>query len=173
MTAFTDCLAILLKEEGGFVNNPHDPGGITNLGVTAKTWAAWTGTKPTEADMRALTPERVGPLYRTRYWNAVLADCLPPALALIVFDFAVNAGPARAAKMLQGVVGASQDGSVGPATLKALQALAGAKGLAEVVRSYMNARRAYYRSLGTFGTFGKGWLARCDRIETNALRMVK
>ncbi len=171
MTAFSEALAVVLKHEGGYANHPRDPGGETMLGVTRRTWEEWTGKRG--GDMRALTVAKVAPLYRARYWNPVRGDDLPPALALAVFDFGVNAGPARAIKLLQGIVNASRDGVMGPATLKAVQALAGAHGLTEVVRRYMNARRDYYRALQTFDTFGRGWLRRCDAVETECLRRVK
>ena len=171
MTGFDTCLAVVLREEGGYVDDSHDPGGITNLGITKAVWDAWVHHDSTEAEMRALTPAAVAPLYRVQYWLPVAGDSLPIAIALCVFDFAINAGVSRSARTLQQVVGAAADGHIGPATLKALQALAVAKGLAEVVRQFKAAKIAHYRSLPTFSRFGKGWLARCDRIETAALKM--
>ena len=171
MDAFDKCLPELLKHEGGFANHPRDPGGVTMLGVTKRVWEEYTGKPATVADMRALTVAKVAPLYRERYWNAVKADQLPPALAMCVFDFAVNAGPGRGAKFLQRLVGAAADGQIGRRTLEAVQAYVAAHGAAEAVRGYQNARRAYYRSLGTFNTFGKGWLRRVDEVETAALRL--
>lgn len=172
MAGFDESLALILRHEGGFSDHPRDPGGITMMGVTKRTWQEWTGKPATKADMRALTVAKVAPLYKARYWNLVRGDDLPPALALCVFDHAVNAGPGRAARMLQSLVNASVDGQIGPATLRAVQALAAAKGLPELIRRYQNARRDYYRSLGTFATFGRGWLRRCDETETAALRMI-
>ena len=169
---FADCLPVILREEGGFSDDARDPGGVTNLGVTAATWAAWTGQPATEAIMRALTPERVTPLYRADYWNAVDGDKLPDGLNLCVFDFAVNGGPGRAAKTLQGVVGAAQDGQVGPGTLGAIDTFVGAHGLKELVQAYCDSRAAFYRSLPTFATFGKGWLNRVDYVEGIALSWV-
>jgi hypothetical protein len=170
MTAFDTALAFVLKEEGGYVNNPRDPGGETNLGVTRRTWQAYTGK--IDVDMHSLTPASVGPLYKDGYWRTMGCDGLPPALALCVFDFGVNAGCSRAVRLLQSIVNALPDGSPGPVTFKAVQAFAAAHTLPELVRRYQQGRRDYYRLLSTFATFGKGWLARCDRIETQALRMV-
>ena len=170
--AFSRALKVILRHEGGFVNHPKDPGGMTNLGVTKATWEGWTGKPATEADMRALTPEKVAPLYRERYWDELRCDDLPPALALCVFDFGVNAGPARAARYLQGLAGAVQDGIVGGATLAAVNAWIARVGLSGAVRAYQEARRHYYRRLGTFATFGRGWLRRVDETETEALRLV-
>ncbi len=173
MAAFNDCLAVILHHEGGFSNHKLDPGGATMLGVTKRVWEEWTRKPVTIDTMRGLTVAKVAPLYRARYWDAVQGDNLPPALALAVFDFAVNAGPGRAIKLLQGIVNASRDGAMGPATLKATQAFASMHGLTELVRRYMNARRDYYRARETFETFGRGWLRRCDAVESECLRRVK
>lgn len=169
---FDPALALILKSEGGYVNNPRDPGGMTNLGVTRRVWEDWCGHVVSEADMRGLTPAKVAPVYRARYWNALHCDSLPGALALCVFDFGVNAGISRAARYLQMMAGASPDGHIGQATLRAVQQYATTHGLAEAVRTYQQERRAYYRSLSTFPTFGKGWLRRVDETETAALKMV-
>ena len=171
MTGFDQCFPVLLKEEGGFVHDPRDPGGITNLGVTKKVWEAWVHHPVGEADMRALTPSAVAPLYRVQYWNAVSGDAMHPAIAFCLFDFAVNSGVSRAARYLQAIVGAGQDGHIGPGTLAALDKWITTNSVAAFVRRYMNDRRAFYKSLPTFGVFGKGWLARCDRIETGALKL--
>lgn len=105
-----------LKHEGGFVNHPKDPGGMTNLGVTKRVWEDYTGRKASEADMRALTPEKVKPLYRERYWNRVRGDDLPSGVDFAMYDFAVNSGPSRAIRTAQKIIGAKQDGMMGPQT---------------------------------------------------------
>jgi lysozyme family protein len=171
MTAFDEAFAYVLKREGGYVNDPQDNGGETNLGVTRKAWIEWSGDR--NPNMRALTVFNVKPFYKRRYWDMVGGDLLPPALALALFDFGVNAGPGRAVKMLQKIVGASADGSIGPATLKAVQAYAGAKTLPEIIRQFTIAKKAYYCSLDDFPRFGKGWLGRCDETETECLRLCK
>lgn len=172
MPAFETCLAHLLMQEGGYVNNPRDPGGRTNLGVTQRVWEEYTGKPATEAIMRALTPAKVAPLYRANYWNPLRCDDLPVALAMCVFDFAVNAGVSRSARYLQKMVGASVDGVMGPATVRAVQAYIHVNGLAGAVRAFQQSRRDYYHQLGTFDTFGRGWLRRVDAVETAALRLL-
>lgn len=170
---FSKALDTILHHEGGFANHPKDPGGVTMLGVTKRVWEEWTGKPATIADMRALTPEKVGPLYKARYWDKVRCDDLPAGLALCVFDFAVNAGVSRAGRYLQRLVGAAQDGIVGRGTLQAVQAFVTAHGVPEAIRRYQQMRRDYYRQLPTFKTFGRGWLRRVDEVETEALRGVK
>lgn len=168
-TNFDRCLQHTLKEEGGYVNHPSDPGGRTNLGVTQKTWQEWVMPKEvTEADMKALTPELVKPLYKTRYWNACRCDDLPAGVDLVVFDIAVNAGTGRAAKFLQEAVGVPADGSIGPRTLAAVNSF----GANTLINKISDRRESYYRSLSTFPTFGKGWLSRTERVRADALRMV-
>lgn len=169
--AFSNCLAIILHHEGGYVNNPNDPGGMTNLGVTRRTWEEWTRKPADERVMRALTQPQVAPLYNARYWDLVKGDNLPAGIALCVFDFAVNAGPTRAARFLQALVGADADGKIGPATLAAVQSFVAAKGIAALIQRYQGARRGYYLSLQTFDVFGRGWFRRVDEIEAAALRM--
>lgn len=172
MTAFDSCLAIILQAEGGYVNDKLDPGGRTNLGVTQRVWEAWIGKPATEADMRALTPALVGPVYRKNYWDALHCDDLPPALALCLFDFGVNAGVKRAARYLQTMVDATPDGMIGPVAVAEAKSWIAAHGLAQAVRMYQRSRRSYYRMLATFPRFGRGWLARCDEVERQAMGMI-
>jgi lysozyme family protein len=169
---FSDALTVVLKEEGGFANNPKDPGGMTNLGVTERAWQGYVHHAVNEMQMRALTPEQVTPFYRTEYWDKVAGDQLGPALGLLVFDFAVNHGPSGASGMLQRIVGATADGAIGPGTLRAVQAYVGSVGLTHLIGQYGDARAKFYRSLPTFATFGKGWLARVDYVEGVALSWV-
>jgi lysozyme family protein len=166
---FTDALTIVLREEGGWTNNSHDPGGMTNLGVTGRTWLQWSGRAPTEAIMRALTPAAVAPLYKAWFWDKIAGDTMGAAMALPVFDFAVNAGPSRSIKVIQGIVGAPVDGQIGPGTLRAVQAYVASIGMAKLIARFSDARRDYYRARPIFPTFGKGWLGRVDRVEKEAL----
>lgn len=168
---FDDALKIILKHEGGFVNHPKDPGGITNLGVTKKTWEAWTGKPATVADMKALTPEDVRPLYLKNYWVLAGCDSLPEPLALCVFDFAVNAGPSRAVRYLQRLIGVADDGKFGPKTRDAAWTFY-SKNPSEAVKQYQDKRIGYYQSLPTFDTFGKGWLRRVKEVQQTALDMI-
>ncbi len=119
---FERALALLLKHEGGYVNHPKDPGGHTNLGVTLRTWEHWMGRTVTPEELKALTSKDVYPLYRIRYWAAVRGDELPSGVDYALFDFAVNSGSPRAIKTLQAGLGVTQDGILGPTTLKILGA---------------------------------------------------
>jgi len=159
-------LEAILHHEGGYVNHPKDPGGETNLGVTKRVYVDWGGTK----DMKDLTVEDVAPIYKKNYWDKMKCDDLPSGLDLCVFDFGVNAGPGRAAKYLQKMIGVTQDGGIGPQTLGALQSMIGEDiqaGTSEAIEKYQSMRQEYYESLSTFETFGRGWTRRVE--ETTKL----
>jgi len=161
---FKRCLTELLKHEGGYVDHPRDPGGATNLGVTLATLREWRGKTVTKADVKALTVEEAGAIYRAKYWVVAGCDRLPAGVDLIVFDMAVNSGPARAVRTLQQVVNVTPDGVVGPVTLTAARA----KPAAELIDAYSRKREAFYRSLSTFDTFGRGWMRRLNDVTETA-----
>ena len=119
MSDFNKCLQIILHHEGGYVNHPKDPGGETNLGVTLRVYADFNGGKPPK-DMKDLEVEDVEPIYRKNYWDKTNWDMIHEGLNLCVFDFAVNAGPGRAAKYLQDMIGTGVDGGIGPKTIAAI-----------------------------------------------------
>ena len=165
---FDEALKAILKHEGGFVNHPKDPGGMTNLGVTKKVWEEWVGHPVDEKAMRALTPEVVGPMYKKKYWDAVKADDLPDGLDYLKIDFAVNAGPGRAIKTMQKAIGTTPDGAIGPKTMQSLKDA----NQSELVAKFSAEKEAFYRSLPTFATFGKGWLRRVAEAKTHAETML-
>jgi len=159
---------MMLASEGGYVNHPSDPGGMTNLGVTKRVWEEWIGRESNEAEMRALTPELVEPLYKKRFWDAVRADELKSGVDYLVFDFAVNAGPGRSAKILQTAVGVPADGGIGPVTLAAVNQFEPE----ELIEKFSQGKEDFYRSLNTFETFGKGWLNRVAAVKVKASSML-
>ena len=157
----------ILNHEGGYVNHPSDPGGITNLGVTKRVWEEWTGKRVSEADMRALTSEMVAPMYKKKYWDVIRGDDLPSGIDLCVFDAAVNAGVGRASKFLQQAVGVTADGQIGPKTISAVTS----KPADEIIEAFCALREAHYKSLNTFDTFGKGWMRRLASIKAESTDM--
>lgn len=164
---FNKCLDMLLAHEGGFVDHPKDPGGMTNLGVTRATLEQYRGGHVTEKEMRSLTPEDVAPLYYTEYAKKVRFDDLPDGLNWAVFDWAVNSGSGRPAKALQRILGCKADGAIGP---KTLQAVAN-HDAAELIEKLHDSRQKFYESLRTFETFGKGWTRRNNETLEQALHM--
>ena len=158
---FEASLAHVLQSEGGFVNNPADPGGMTNLGCTKAVWEEFVGHPVSEADMRGLTPADVAPLYKRKYWDKVSGDDLPAGLDYAVFDAAINSGPGRAAKWLQEAVGVEADGAIGNGTLAAVAAF----DVQELIKAYNDKRLGFLQGLPTFGTFGKGWTNRVASVQ--------
>jgi lysozyme family protein len=164
---FQECLELVLQSEGGWVNHPSDPGGETNLGVTKAVWEEYVG-HPVKS-MKDLTKADVAPLYELKYWRTAYCEVLPRGLDFVVFSMAVNAGPGRSVKLLQSSIGCVPDGVIGPRTRE----LISASNSANLIEKFSTARREYYQSLKTFPVFGKGWLARVDREEKEALNMIK
>lgn len=162
----------VLKSEGGYVNDNADHGGETNLGVTRAAWGEYKGRPIRNGEMRTLTRDMVNPFYKSLYWDNVRGDELPPGLDYAVFDFAVNAGPGRAAKFLQRAVGVADDGIIGPATMAAVAKADPAHTLVQ----FSAAKAAFYKGLvardPSQAKFIKGWLARVDQVERTAATMV-
>jgi lysozyme family protein len=164
---FSKCLDMLLHHEGGFVNHPDDPGGMTNLGVTKAVYEKYIKRNATEAEMRALTKIDVSPIYRSNYWDRGHCDDLPSGVDWSVFDWGVNSGMGRAAKTLQRVVGVTVDGAIGPMTIKATHDMKPQ----DVIVKMHSSRQSFYESLTTFKTFGRGWSRRNDETLEAALKM--
>ncbi|WP_198666050.1 glycosyl hydrolase 108 family protein [Tropicimonas sp. IMCC34043] len=167
-TNFGACVDIILGHEGGFNDDPQDPGGATNLGITLATLRSHRGEPVTKDDVRNLTVEEAREIYRTRYWNALRCDELAHGVDLMVFDFGVNAGPGRAARLLQKVVGANQDGMIGPVTVAAAKAV----DPAFIIKRYSELRLEYYKGLSTWPRFGRGWARRTAETLTRAQSML-
>jgi len=166
---FSKCLDMLLHHEGGFVNHPDDPGGMTNLGVTKAVYEKYIKRNATEAEMRALTKIDVSPIYRSNYWDRGHCDDLPSGVDWSVFDWGVNSGMGRAAKALQRVVGVTADGAIGPMTIKATHDIKPQ----DVIVKMHSTRQNFYESLSTFKTFGKGWTRRNNETLETALEMAE
>lgn len=142
----------LLGHEGGYVDNPQDPGGATRWGVTERVARAhgYAG------DMREFPVERAKQIARREYWDAVQADQLPAPLRYAVFDAAYNSGPTQATRWLQGALEVKADGVIGTQTRLAAQQCA-----PDRVRAQMlGARLEFMTTLPTWRTFGKGWARR-------------
>jgi len=166
---YHDSLIALLHHEGGYSDHPRDPGGITNLGVTKKVYEEYLGREVTVDEMKKLQPSDVKPLYKKLYWDRCRCDDLPSGLDWAVFDWAVNSGTGRAAKAVQKICGAAQDGAIGPKTL----ALVNGQNTEYMIEELGKIRQEFYESLKTFDTFGKGWTRRNKETTEKALIMVE
>jgi lysozyme family protein len=136
-------------------------------GVTIATFRRYIDPKATKDDLRHITDAQLADVYKRQYWDAVGGDLLPDGVDYAVFDFAVNSGPGRAARYLQSVLGAPMDGAIGSATLDAVAKMP----VGVVIDRLCDARLAFLKSLGTWGTFGKGWAARVAAVRRDALLM--
>jgi lysozyme family protein len=170
---FDICLAFTLREEGGYVDDPADPGGATNMGVTLATYRQWSDDPslgPTQVeDMSERTARAI---YRSLYWNPLRADALPTGVDLSVFDMGVNAGIWGSARLLQGALGFTGeevDGCIGPETLAATDKF----DPRSLVNDLAKRQAAYYRSLSDFPSFGTGWLNRTEARRNAALAMIE
>jgi len=163
---------LVMQSEGGYVNDPQDNGGETNFGVTKKAWAEYLGRSINDGEMKSLTIETVKPFYRKMYWDKCYCDALPNGVDYAVFDFAVNAGPSQAAKLLQRAVGADADGVIGKNTL----ALIDATHVKDILQSFSNQKRDFYKTIvmrnPTQTKFLNGWLNRIKNVFTSAESML-
>lgn len=163
------------ESEGGFSDDPDDNGnwlpdgrkGCTNLGVTQTTWESWVGRQSNEKEMRNLTHALVEPMYHRKFWDAARCNDLPPGVDYLVFDLAVNGGVGRGAKTLQGAVGATPDGAIGPLTLAAVSKF----NPTELVNKFTDEKVAWYKSLKN-PKYEQGWLNRAEIVRQRALKMV-
>lgn len=150
----------LLVHEGGYVNHPRDPGGATNRGITQAVYDGYRrrSGKPVRS-VREVTTTEVYHIYRTQYWDRVWGDELPAGLDYAVYDFAVNSGPARAAKFLQRILGVAQDGVIGNETMGAVRLLEPHE-IEDVIVRLCTDRWNWMKRLSTWDAFGRGWTAR-------------
>src|SRR5262249_13583158 len=111
-TNYEPCLARVLAHEGGYTNHPSDPGGPTNFGITIYDYRKYVKPGATAADMRTMTLDEAKTIYRTKYWDALRCDDLPAGVDYAVFDYGVNSGIARAARVLRRVLKLADDSSV-------------------------------------------------------------
>lgn len=155
---FDEAFEKLIGHEGGYSNHPDDPGGETMFGVTAKVARA-NGYAGSMRDLPLVVAKSI---YRASYWDTVRADDLPDAVRFDVFDCAVNSGPGQAIRFLQRATGVSDDGRMGPQTMRAVKAMD-----PQLLDKRLNGYRLRFMAqLNTWPSFGRGWAA---RIATNLI----
>lgn len=152
MSNFDRAISRVLAHEGGYVNNPRDPGGETNWGITLNVARANGYTGP----MRTMSRDQAVAIYKAAYWDKVKGDQLPFAVAFQVFDAAVNHGVGQAIKFLQRALAVTDDGIIGPMTIKKANTVPAL----QTVLGFNAVRTQFYTNLATFDTFGRGWMRR-------------
>jgi lysozyme family protein len=163
-SSYVAALEFTLNEEGGYSNHPADKGGPTMKGVTKRRYEEYLGRPVTIEELKKIPFQHLGEIYKEGYWDMVWGDELPKGLDAAVFDYAVNSGPDRAARYLQRLVGAAEDGKIGPKTLAATERLIERDGAKSVIGRYIESRRVFMRKQPNFKTF-PGWIPRTVRLE--------
>ena len=164
---YDQCFSRLLVHEGGYTNDPRDPGGPTNYGITifdARKYGAefhWVD-RPTAADIRAMPRWFAADVYKPKYWDALHCSDLPCGLDDTIFDYGVNSGIGRAGKVLRRVLGLSDHTYIVDASV--IAALAKRDPIA-VINAVNDERMQFLRGLRTFDHFGPGWTARVKEVR--------
>lgn len=148
MSSFDDFIERVLAHEGGLVDDPRDPGGLTQWGISKRAYP--------NIDIRNLTRKDAIGIYRRDFWERVQGDKLPRPVAFQALDAAVNHGIGNAVRWLQRAAGVADDGVIGPMTLAAI----GRADPADLVLLFNAERLAFYTKLSTFDVFGRGWINR-------------
>lgn len=148
MSAFERAFEIVIGAEGGYVNDPRDPGGETKYGISQRAYPS--------LDIKALTLEDAQAIYLKDYWQAASCDRLPDGLAIALFDAAVNQGIRPATRMLQRALHVPEDGILGNLTIAAANAIDPDRLMAD----FLAERSLHYASLSNFATYGRGWMRR-------------
>jgi lysozyme family protein len=157
MSAFDDAFEALLGNEGGYVDNPNDPGGATMWGVTERVARAhgYAG------DMRELPQDFARQIAKTEYWDPYQCDQFDPRIGFQVFDAAYNGG--EPARWLQQAAGVTADGVIGAQTIGAVRNSDPLK----IIMRFDASRLEYMASLSNWPPFGRGW---ARRIAENLIR---
>lgn len=148
MTTFDRAFAVVIGHEGDLSDDPRDPGGLTRYGISKR-------AHPT-VDVRNLTLAQAKQIYLERYWLPLHADAMPEAVAVQVFDAAVNHGIKPAIRMMQRALRVQDDGRIGPVTLQAMTTVDDARFAARFAAE----RLMFYADLSSWPAFGRGWVRR-------------
>ena len=148
---FTSAIDHVLKFEGGLVDHPKDPGGITKYGISLRAYPDLG-----KEGIRKLTKAEAKKIYKRDYWDAMNCDKLPEGLKLMVFDCAVNQGVGYCTRALQASVMTRADGVIGPKTLRAIET----SNVSQAVHRMANNRFLRYKRNKNWETFGEGWMSR-------------
>jgi lysozyme family protein len=164
-SSYDEALARLLEHEGGYSNHPSDPGGPTNWGITIFDYRRYVDPRATAADVRAMPVEAAKRIYREKYWNALSCDELPAGVDYCVFDYGVNSGIGRAARVLRRLTRLPHDGPITDEVVAATARFDAGR----LVESICDERLAFLQSLRTWEVFGNGWGRRVREVRAAAL----
>ncbi len=145
---FDEVFDRVLGHEGGYVNDPNDPGGETNWGISKRSYP--------DLNIQALTRDHAKLIYRTDFWDRIYGDVLPDGVAFQTFDFAVNSGIETAIRYLQRALGVADDGHFGPVTRSAVMNTPES----DVIMRLCAERLTFMTKLTTWPSFSRGWVRR-------------
>lgn len=148
--------ATVLQWEGGYSNDPNDPGGETKYGISKRSYP--------DIDIRSVTVEDAAAIYKRDYWEPLHCGELPYPVAMVVFDTAVNQGKFISATLLQEVIHAAIDGVVGSQTI----ALANSLPVQKTIRDFTAVRILRYADTKNFDRYGHGWINRAVDVLVKA-----
>lgn len=171
--AFKVSLKYVLKHEGGYVNDPHDPGGATNRGITIHTLKRWRKRAVTPSDVKSLTLRETARIYEAYYWDTLRLDDVPKGVDYPMFSCGVLAGVGTSAKIMQRIVGAEDDGRVGKNTMTALNTYLEKEGRAAFIKQFCADWLAYLKGRKGWPRYGRGWGRRVREVREVALVMAK
>ena len=164
---FARCFAETIGEEGAYGADPDDPGnwtgGAVGLGACRGTKFGISAASYPSLDIAGLTLDDARAIYRRDYWAPIAGDTLPPSLAMLLFDAAVNAGVMTAIGWLQRALGVARDGVLGPLTLAAV-----ARAAEEREALYAEFQTARLTALPAEPRFRHGWEMRLFRVTLAA-----
>lgn len=138
--------------EGGYSNDPKDPGGETKYGISKRSYP--------HLDIKSLTRDQVKPIYKADFWGPAGCDAVPQALKYPLFDFAVNSSPKQAVRVLQRRLGVTADGIIGPVTLQEI----GLWREDTLALAFTLDRMNFMTDLPNWPDHGKGWARRIRSI---------
>lgn len=166
---YEQAITQVFEDEGGYTNDAADPGGPTNWGITIHDARTYWKQDATAEDIRDMPKAVAEDIYRQHYATPLQYDKLPAGVDYSVFDYGINSGINRSARVLQSIVKVSQDGEIGPITLRAVSHADPSR----LINAIYDERLSFLKSLHTWNTFGHGWTARCTHGRALALSMVK
>ena len=170
---FVKCLEVVFDKEGGYGYHPRDPGSHTNMGITIYTLSEFRKKECKPEDIKNLTKEEAGEIYKEMFWEPLACDDLPYGVDLSTFDMGVNSGVLRGAKILQKIVGSNPDGIIGSKTLLAVNEYCKSNGEKKLIEDYRDLRIRFYKMLDNFDVFGNGWVNRANSVCIEAESMLK
>lgn len=165
---FEKIMVLEFDLEGGFTDNPHDPGGATNYGITQNVYNAWMKSQgKTPSSVKFMSKLDALQIYKVQYWDHIRGNDLPSGVDQVVMDEAINSGEHRAIVDLQSLLGVKADGTIGLLTMQALQR----RRPLDLVNAYESHRLSWLYKLKNWKFFKNGWTKRVNRVRSAGITL--